>query len=57
VGQKRFSLQGSETAIAILDELLDRADDRNVHEVVIGMAHRGRRPGVQDKLGGFLLHK
>ncbi len=42
VGQKRFSLQGAETAIAILHELLDRAADRNVHEVVIGMAHRGR---------------
>ncbi|MBZ5595757.1 MAG: multifunctional oxoglutarate decarboxylase/oxoglutarate dehydrogenase thiamine pyrophosphate-binding subunit/dihydrolipoyllysine-residue succinyltransferase subunit [Acidobacteriia bacterium] len=42
VGQKRFSLQGAETAIAILDELLDRAAERNVHEVVMGMAHRGR---------------
>jgi 2-oxoglutarate dehydrogenase E1 component len=42
VGQKRFSLEGAETAIAILDELLDRAADNNVHEVVIGMAHRGR---------------
>jgi multifunctional 2-oxoglutarate metabolism enzyme len=42
VGQKRFSLQGAETAIAILHELLDRAANRNVHEVVIGMAHRGR---------------
>jgi len=42
VGQKRFALEGGETAIAILDELLDRAADRGVHEVVIGMAHRGR---------------
>ncbi len=42
VGQKRFSLQGAETAIAILHELLDRAADRNVHEIVMGMAHRGR---------------
>jgi multifunctional 2-oxoglutarate metabolism enzyme len=42
VGQKRFSLQGAETAIAILHDLLDRAADRNVHEVVMGMAHRGR---------------
>ena len=42
VGQKRFSLQGGETAIAILHELLDRAADRTVHEVVMGMAHRGR---------------
>ena len=42
VGQKRFSLEGAETAIAILDELLNRAADNNAHEVVMGMAHRGR---------------
>jgi len=51
VGQKRFSLQGSETAIAILDELLDRAADRNVHEVVIGMAHRGRLTVLANVVG------
>jgi len=42
VGHKRFSLEGAETAIAILNELLDRAADGGVHEVVLGMAHRGR---------------
>ncbi|MBN8734422.1 MAG: multifunctional oxoglutarate decarboxylase/oxoglutarate dehydrogenase thiamine pyrophosphate-binding subunit/dihydrolipoyllysine-residue succinyltransferase subunit, partial [Acidobacteria bacterium] len=42
LGQKRFSLEGAETAIAILDELLERCGEQNVHEVVIGMAHRGR---------------
>jgi 2-oxoglutarate dehydrogenase E1 component len=42
VGQKRFALEGAETAIAILDELLERAAGVNVHEVVMGMAHRGR---------------
>jgi 2-oxoglutarate dehydrogenase E1 component len=42
IGQKRFSLEGAETAIAILDELLECAADNGVHEVVIGMAHRGR---------------
>jgi len=51
VGQKRFSLQGAETAIAILDELLDRAADRNVHEVVMGMAHRGRLTVLADIVG------
>src|SRR5579864_4450124 len=51
VGQKRFSLQGGETAIAILDELLDRAADRNVHEVVIGMAHRGRLTVLANVVG------
>src|ERR1700730_4436771 len=42
IGHKRFSLEGGESAIAILDEILDRAADTNVHETVIGMAHRGR---------------
>ncbi len=42
VGHKRFSLEGAESAMVILDEVLDRAADTNVHEAVIGMAHRGR---------------
>ncbi len=42
VGQKRFALEGAETTIPILDELLERAAAGNVHEVVMGMAHRGR---------------
>ena len=42
VGQKRFALEGGETALAILEEILERAADDNVHEVVMGMAHRGR---------------
>ena len=42
VGHKRFSLEGAESAMPILDELLERAANTNVHEVVIGMAHRGR---------------
>ncbi|MEZ5399578.1 MAG: multifunctional oxoglutarate decarboxylase/oxoglutarate dehydrogenase thiamine pyrophosphate-binding subunit/dihydrolipoyllysine-residue succinyltransferase subunit [Bryobacteraceae bacterium] len=42
VGQKRFSLEGAETAIAMLDELLDMIGDSGGQEAVIGMAHRGR---------------
>ena len=42
VGQKRFALEGAETAIAILDELIDRSASHDAHEAVIGMAHRGR---------------
>ena len=42
VGQKRFALEGGETALAIMDAILERASRNNVHEIVIGMAHRGR---------------
>jgi len=42
VGTKRFGLEGGESAIAILDEICERAADAAVHEIVIGMAHRGR---------------
>lgn len=42
VGQKRFSLEGGETTIAALDAIINTAADHDVHEVVIGMAHRGR---------------
>ncbi len=42
VGHKRFSLEGAESAVVILDELLDRAANTGVREAVIGMAHRGR---------------
>ncbi|HVX48876.1 MAG TPA: 2-oxoglutarate dehydrogenase E1 component [Chitinophagaceae bacterium] len=42
IGQKRFSLEGGETTIAALDEIINIAADHDVQEVVIGMAHRGR---------------
>ena len=42
IGQKRFSLEGGETVIALLDAALNRAAEYGMHEVVIGMAHRGR---------------
>ena len=42
IGHKRFSLEGAETVIALLDTILSSAADGNVQEVVIGMAHRGR---------------
>ncbi|SMF95473.1 2-oxoglutarate dehydrogenase E1 component [Methylomagnum ishizawai] len=42
VGQKRFSLEGAESMIPLLDELIQRAGDQGTQEIVIGMAHRGR---------------
>lgn len=42
VGQKRFSLEGSESLIPALDQILQAAADANLEEVAIAMAHRGR---------------
>ncbi|MDD9347855.1 multifunctional oxoglutarate decarboxylase/oxoglutarate dehydrogenase thiamine pyrophosphate-binding subunit/dihydrolipoyllysine-residue succinyltransferase subunit [Mumia sp.] len=42
VGQKRFSLEGSETTIPLVDEICEAAAADNLDEVCIGMAHRGR---------------
>ncbi|QGH68872.1 multifunctional oxoglutarate decarboxylase/oxoglutarate dehydrogenase thiamine pyrophosphate-binding subunit/dihydrolipoyllysine-residue succinyltransferase subunit [Pseudactinotalea sp. HY158] len=42
VGQKRFSLEGGESLIPLLDRVLDRAATEELDEVAIGMAHRGR---------------
>jgi 2-oxoglutarate dehydrogenase E1 component len=42
VGQKRFSLEGAETTIPLLDEICEAAADNGLDEVCIGMAHRGR---------------
>ncbi|MGC5054067.1 multifunctional oxoglutarate decarboxylase/oxoglutarate dehydrogenase thiamine pyrophosphate-binding subunit/dihydrolipoyllysine-residue succinyltransferase subunit [Micromonospora sp. DT48] len=42
VGQKRFSLEGGESLIPLLGEVLEAAAEDGLDEVVIGMAHRGR---------------
>ena len=42
VGQKRFSLEGSESIIPALDAIIAQGRDHQVSEIVIGMAHRGR---------------
>ena len=41
-GQKRFSLEGSETLIPVLDAIVEKAPQLGVKEFVMGMAHRGR---------------
>ncbi|MET0473997.1 MAG: multifunctional oxoglutarate decarboxylase/oxoglutarate dehydrogenase thiamine pyrophosphate-binding subunit/dihydrolipoyllysine-residue succinyltransferase subunit, partial [Mycobacterium sp.] len=42
VGQKRFSLEGAETVIPMMDAVLDQAAEHGLDEIVIGMPHRGR---------------
>ena len=42
VGQKRFSLEGGESVIALLDRIMCRAADDQMDEICIGMPHRGR---------------
>ena len=42
VGQKRFSLEGAESLIPMLDEIIQRGGNAGLKEIAIGMAHRGR---------------
>jgi len=51
VGQKRFSLEGGESFIASMDELVQRGGQTGVQEIVIGMAHRGRLNVLVNTLG------
>ena len=51
VGQKRFSLEGTDALIPLLDDLVQRAGAAGVEEVVIGMAHRGRLNVLVNLLG------
>ncbi len=51
IGQKRFSLEGGESAIAALDTIITNAAAGDVREVIIGMAHRGRLNVLANTLG------
>ncbi len=51
IGHKRFSLEGGESVIPMLDAIISDAAEQEVHEVVIGMAHRGRLNVLANILG------
>jgi 2-oxoglutarate dehydrogenase E1 component len=51
VGQKRFSLEGGETVIPILDKILEECPRHGVEQIVMGMSHRGRLNVLANILG------
>ncbi len=51
VGTKRFGLEGSESAIPILDQVLSMAAEAGLHSAVLGMAHRGRLNVLANVIG------
>ncbi len=56
VGQKRFSLEGGESAIPALDGMINKGAELGVKEVVIGMAHRGRLNVLANIMGKTYEH-
>ena len=53
LGQKRFSLEGCETIIPLLDQLVERGAEKGIEEITLGMAHRGRLNVLANVVGNF----
>ena len=53
LGQKRFSIEGNETVIAVLDQLIESSPPRGINDITIGMAHRGRLNVIANVIGKF----
>ncbi len=53
LGQKRFSIEGCETIIPLLDQLIERAGDLGIEDIKMGMAHRGRLNVLANVIGHF----
>jgi 2-oxoglutarate decarboxylase len=53
LGQKRFSIEGAESVIALLDQLIEGAARRGIDDITIGMSHRGRLNVIANVIGRF----
>ena len=53
LGQKRFSIEGCETIIPLLDQLIEHAGDLGIEQITMGMAHRGRLNVLANVIGHF----
>src|SRR5206468_3445069 len=53
LGQKRFSIEGCETIIPLLDQLIERAGALGIEDITMGMAHRGRLNVLANVIGHF----
>ncbi len=53
LGQKRFSLEGCETIVPLLDQLVEGAAARGVNDITFGMAHRGRLNILENIIGDY----
>jgi len=53
LGQKRFSIEGSETLVPLLDQLIERSAEYKTEEIIFGMAHRGRLNVIANVLGHY----
>lgn len=51
IGQKRFSLEGCEAVIALVDKIFEEAADDDINSIVLGMAHRGRLNVLVNNVG------
>ncbi len=53
LGQKRFSIEGCETTLPVLEQIVHGAAERGMDEIVLGMAHRGRLTVLANLIGNF----
>lgn len=57
LGQKRFSVEGGESIIPVLDQLISGAAQRGADDIVLGMAHRGRLTVLANIIGDYMSER